>query len=195
MLSPESPPASVRKTPTTWQGIVHVFRLFQGVDLAKLNLDVWQAISRISENPQESELNKLRILMLLRVAVKEAYYPDQMEDNPKIRYSEYIRPLKNLGFWNDNNPLPWDALSPEQILELANLSHAYPLPHGKQNSLSDVRDSLVGNRQAFIRTATMQLIVPFWPYNAAALVRETPRINLLLDRAEKAGLLRKREAA
>ncbi len=40
MLSPESPPASVRKTPTTWQGIVHVFRLFQGVDLAKLNLDV-----------------------------------------------------------------------------------------------------------------------------------------------------------
>jgi hypothetical protein len=183
----------------SWSELVHKLRLREGMDLKKLNREVGAAISRMPRTEEagtdlQKQLEKLLNMMLLRLAAKEAYYPDPIEDVPRLRVSEYQRPLRDLGYWSDRfTPVPGEGLPANRVAVLDELRTEFPLTRGSRNTLGDIRDSLVNPSSRSTPISAVRNEGVFGPDNAVALTKETTRINVLLEMAERSGMFSSRD--
>ncbi len=197
--------------PKTWEELVQYLRLHVSIDVHTLNKSVSGAMHDIPHNtslgrrwmqidkvqclaPGQNNLcNRLFQLLLLRFAVKNAYYPDTSNDSERLWMSEVQIPLERMELWK-----PWmywyhQTLSQKEIRILRQLSEQYPLKKGYRNTIPAIRASIIARWLS-------EPAVPanYWrnfatPIRVASLTgglrKETTAIDLLLEWALKAWYL------
>lgn len=181
-----------------WSEWVHRIRLKEDLDVDRLEREVQRArrdvlcslrapgMSR-SKGGSACSPEELRNLLLVRLAVKEAYSADPEEDSRRLAISEYVIPLRELGWWNETTPEP-DKIDQDTLDKLSGMLKDYPGgPDVSSNRTLAVLSGTIGAPQS--RELPGAIVFDeelFGPDNSCALARESNYLLALYEEAMRA---------
>ncbi len=169
----------------TWEDVVDTLRFDMQINTKQLSREIGRTVAVLKTGPDpRNSAEHLVNLLLLRLAMKEAFSPDTDQRHEELILPYYIRPLRDIGLWDGMGPTPpCPPTVPGKRLEavsglLEQFAAAYDQnPEDDEATLTEAVGIIPVREKAHERVITL-----FGADNAPALCREGNVLKNLWNR-------------